>query len=106
MMAEKEFVLREDVLWLVYSGQIMTGDNAVVSAQTAVKNLPAADVRPVVRGKWVKADYEEDDWPFPEDMFYLCSNCTTRHGFVGEQPNFCPNCGADMRGEQDEEENR
>lgn len=50
---------------------------------------PAADFRPVVRGKWEH---------FGSDVF-RCSKC----GY-GIQPwnigvNFCPNCGADMREE-------
>ena len=51
--------------------------------------VPAADFRPVVRGKWEH---------FGGDVF-RCSEC----GY-GIQPwnigvNFCPNCGADMREE-------
>ena len=51
--------------------------------------IPAADVKPVVRGKWEH---------FGSDVF-RCSGC----GY-GIQPwnigvNFCPNCGADMKGE-------
>lgn len=50
--------------------------------------VPAADVRPVVRGKWVEDDYG----------FVRCSTC----GMEWEEPehpktNYCPNCGADMR---------
>ena len=38
-----------------------------------------------------------------EDGF-LCSVCTFGDfgGFHGYEPNFCPNCGAEMRGEEDE----
>ena len=47
-----------------------------------------ADVRPVVRGKWVDTDNYYQRWK--------CSvcGCHTRDA----APNFCPNCGADMRG--------
>ena len=64
--------------------------------------LPAADVRPVVRGMWVWDDRTGD---------YYCSECgkstTDRHDEVKEfdgrrvialcMPHFCGNCGADMR---------
>ena len=35
---------------------------------------------------------------------FLCSECGFGDfgGFHGYEPNFCPNCGADMRGENDE----
>ena len=51
--------------------------------------LPAADVRENRRGKWK---------PYlPEGLRYQCSECGSRY----EIPwHFCPNCGADMRGER------
>lgn len=65
-----------------------------------VLQIPAADVRPVVRGKWT-------------DMgdFISCSVCSatrlkefeTDYGKVirlDVRTNFCPNCGADMRPEE------
>ena len=64
-----------------------------------VKSIPAADVKPVVRGRWVKSDLD--------DECVTCSNCkklkfSNRHAFTQlafEEwgLNFCPNCGADMR---------
>ena len=46
-----------------------------------------ADVRPVVRGKWV-------DEPI-KGIRYHCSVCQGRFDYTWH---FCPNCGADMRG--------
>ena len=53
-----------------------------------LQDFPAADVRPVVRGRW-KLFCGRLDWQ--------CSNCnwSTRADIPR---NFCPNCGADMRG--------
>jgi len=50
-----------------------------------IKNIPAADVRPVVRGHWIDG---------------TCSNC----GFFTDVVmsrffSYCPNCGADIREE-------
>lgn len=45
--------------------------------------IPAADVRPVVRGKW-----ETDT------CHVYCSICGE---YENNKSNFCPNCGADMR---------
>jgi rubrerythrin len=60
-----------------------------------IRQLPAADVRPVVRGHWIGIDdFPHDDWE--------CDHC----GCVVESTNdpwnyyhYCPNCGADMREE-------
>jgi hypothetical protein len=54
-----------------------------------IKELPTADVRPVVRGRWIDTDNYYQRWK--------CSacGCHTREA----APNFCPNCGADMREE-------
>lgn len=47
--------------------------------------IPAADVRPVRYGKW-----ENHGWTI------RCSECGYDMPFATR--NFCPNCGADMRG--------
>lgn len=52
-------------------------------------DFPAADVRPVKRGKWV--DYQQGRW-----VYAKCSECETVHDV---RSNYCPNCGADMREE-------
>ena len=70
-----------------------------------VENIPAADVRPVRRGKWVPDyDYAEYDFdgctPLQEPRKlqdgWQCSLCG---GYMSSETNFCPNCGADMREE-------
>lgn len=53
-------------------------------------SLPAADVRPVVRGKWIQK-------PFLLGTTNVCSRCESYYGMPHEVFNFCPNCGADMR---------
>ena len=55
-----------------------------------IRNLPGADVRPVVRGRWLHKE--------TTDNFHVvgqCSVCKERKRI----DNFCPNCGADMRGD-------
>lgn len=58
------------------------------SEADALSKLPAADVRPVVRGKWIK-----NGWSI------RCSECW--HDMPFSVRNYCPNCGADMRGGED-----
>ena len=51
---------------------------------------PLRNVSEKKTGKWI----EEDD-------FVICSECGEEHGWIAYRANFCENCGADMRGEQD-----
>lgn len=61
--------------------------------------VPAADVRPVVRGTWEIAN----SYAGPGLMNLKCSVCGEFGGTWRENTfpsllyNFCPNCGADMR---------
>jgi len=62
---------------------------------SAVKNCPAADVRPVVRGKWKVSVHK---------TYYdvSCSVCGINSFFQVDEKdsvsyaNYCPNCGAMM----------
>ena len=56
-----------------------------------IEMYPAADVRPVVRGKWIPVDEKEDAFD--------CSECDA---MVSKRCNFCPGCGADMRKEEND----
>lgn len=60
-----------------------------------VNAIPAADVRPVVRGEWGYRWKIHGDGRRPTELF-PCSEC----GYENTSAtNFCPNCGADMREE-------
>lgn len=64
---------------------------------------PTADVRENVRGEWI------EDNPREKSMMWRCSVCgrIAYYPTIGERKsykkhcgyNYCPNCGADMRGE-------
>lgn len=62
-----------------------------------------ADVRPVVRGKWEQKEVFEAKGRVDELQSAFCPVCqryhTTPYSYYFTQYNFCPNCGADMRGE-------
>lgn len=59
-----------------------------------VSVLDGADVRENVHGHWVKGEETYDGF-----MVHRCSECEW-FGYDGTGVNFCPNCGADMRGEE------
>lgn len=81
-------------------------DNCAAGVNAAIREVasfPAADVAPVVYGRWT-----EEDWVEMDSDGHLvrtpkaalrCSNC--RHCFKKEllwKDNYCPNCGAKMDG--------
>lgn len=58
-----------------------------------INSLPAADVRPVVRGRWEDAMQSCHDSPHVK-----CSVCGEYYWRYFNKFNFCPNCGAKMEG--------
>lgn len=56
-----------------------------------MQDVPSADVAPVVHGKWLCA--ETDD-----EQFFLCSVCNDKEYW---ESNYCPECGAKMDAEQE-----
>lgn len=66
----------------------------------AFDKIPAADVRPVVRGEWVRHVLKNANVPWGYDCS-VCGEWFVIGEDTAERYNFCPNCGADMR-EDDE----
>lgn len=65
-----------------------------MQCESAIEELPAADVDPMRHGRWI--------W---DDEGYHCSECFYHaYGETGEvlsgNWHYCPNCGAKMDGEQ------
>ena len=56
-----------------------------------IDEIPAADVAPVVHGKWDVVEGRRLDNA-------ICSNCGRRFQAYYEAYRFCPNCGAKMDG--------
>lgn len=64
-----------------------------------INNQPTADVRENVKGEWIEKYYASNETG--ETVFHgmiMCSVCG-HVPKVGWLSNFCPDCGADMRGE-------
>lgn len=69
-------------------------------AVKAIEDAPTIDATPVRRrGEWVFVI--ESVRPYKTEIEERCSLCGRYVRRYGTQPqdNFCPNCGADMRGE-------
>ena len=58
----------------------------------SISNMPAADVAPVVHGRWIAS----------HDEFCACSICKYPFYVGWNQANYCPNCGCRMDGGDDE----
>lgn len=91
-----EYIKREDVLALSHYDD---HDCEIVDVED-VEKLPSADVREIKRGRWSFDNiiFTDSDGVSRSGMRgYKCSECG---GFCIGESNFCPNCGADMRGEE------
>ena len=85
-MASADYISREYVLKCMEDSYKSAGISAEAKAKMTrwLNKAPAADVRPVVRGKWVYND--GDNIPY-------CSECMMPQD---SECNFCPTCGAKM----------
>ena len=82
---QKHFTVEEDMgIYALKLSAIKQEVNCVIMG------LPSAERK----GKWI-----HDPDPDAGLGWYTCSECG--HNDY-EDPDFCPNCGADMRGEEDE----
>ena len=85
-----EYIEREAAIDACFYGW---NNNAHDCAEN-IRSIPAADVRPVKRGKWIKVrSHDGGVW-----KSIACSNCKYEPWFSSAEPlyNYCPNCGAWM----------
>lgn len=83
-MAKPEYIDRKAFL------DYMKGTSRYFNVKFDIENFPAADVAPVVHGRWI-ADGDGYHWT------YNCSICAWKDGYpFNERHNFCPSCGAKM----------
>lgn len=80
-----DFIKREDAINAVLEQLPVCLE--MYAVESALMELPAADVRPVVRGRWLAQD--------GDTMLSACSVCGFPCGAYSFQ--YCPNCSADMR---------
>ena len=66
-------------------------------AKARVDKAPTIEAEPVRHGRWVHAKTYYD---LDECNCSLCGQLMTTE--IGNRMNYCPNCGANMRGDTDE----
>lgn len=88
-----EYIEREEAVCIALGaaalGNTAFADRFEIAAR--LRAIPAADVRPVVKAKWVYTDMSR----------LVCSNCGNPVAFAlknngWHHGDFCPNCGAEM----------
>ena len=90
----KEYIEKEAALEIIQSISPPSWDAiSRTAAYCEIKYLPPADVKPVVKAKWIPVSEVGHCYPF-----YKCSHCSKTNGY---ETKFCPNCGADMRKEDE-----
>ena len=89
-----DYVSRADVLEI-------TAETGALETQGRVKELPAADVQLVVRGKWEERKVFTGKGNVDMIQSARCNKCgkyhTTPYLYYFTDYYFCPNCGAKMR---------
>jgi rubrerythrin len=104
-----EYILRDQAIIAVTGAKlpdvsasglpIANGKRSVTDCIMRLKEIPAADVRPVVKAYWIGEGDGYADGEMVYDVWH-CSNCDYTVDEGDNEPpqyNFCPNCGADMR---------
>ena len=90
-----DYISREAALTALQDSDLF---NTTERQLRAIRELPAADVAPVVHGQWI--DAYPDIEPNPMFMYGICSECGFEQG-ISKYLNYCPNCGAKMNLEGD-----
>ena len=92
-----EYISREAALTALQDSDLF---NTTERQLRAIRELPAADVAPVVHEKWLLDRWL--NWPHRE-----CSRCKIMIPITKEVPDqywqYCPNCGARMDGGKEEQ---
>ena len=83
-----ELISRDEVMRLVESGKLLSGSFGE-RAKDIIKAIPTIEERK--EGRWISM-FDEDE--------SKCSECQAEYYYpVTRGYNFCPNCGAKMKGE-------
>ena len=70
-----------------------------------IEALPAADVAPVVHGRWMHSGYEDCSEQFKRVKCSQCDQEAYAMAFYVVDGHYCPNCGAKMDGGADHADN-
>lgn len=101
MIVDKHEALYKDVSSLEVVAYTTRGgdfEDGVTFILEKLDVIPVADVQPVRHGKWIEPDYV-----YFGAKCYICDQCKEDEYWIerfhNHKENYCPNCGADMRGD-------
>ena len=98
-----ELIKREDAIKATWhEPSYIDPYNVLTEVRDRIEALPTVDAVPVVHGEWIETEMGYDDYA------WVCTVCgepwVLNAGTPSENNmNYCPNCGARMRGEHDEQ---
>lgn len=87
-----ECIERDVVMKRIMAAKWMDGYDGAMAMEIAA-SAPAADVAPVVHGRWI-----EDG-----SLIITCSECKRGYNLIAKYTHYCPNCEAKMDGGADHE---
>ena len=102
-----EYVSRQDVITTIREngvyGSGYSNEEREDNVVDMIESVPAADVRPVKRGHWVKRMEEHTAAEYTSfTPIWSCSECGLEYDpALAPRIHFCYNCGADMRESHD-----
>ena len=92
-----EYIKRETVINHLDACMDTIWKPEIVALKCFVEGITSADVAPVRNGRWI----EKEKYTF--GVMYDCSICDNRILDTGHSWNYCPNCGARMTEDIDEQ---
>ena len=102
-LKEKIYIVTKSYLSINYFTDTKYIEHYIRLIANALKAEPTADVRENVRGEWKVLSDDIGDFRKAGYRWVKCNKCTNQVKIRLDSPlyDFCPNCGADMRGEEE-----
>ena len=97
-----EYIKRETAVRAVMAAKWVDGSDGAM-AMEIVASPAAADVAPVVHGRWIHSRYEDCSEQFELVKCSQCNHEAYAMALCVHGGNYCPNCGAKMDGGADHE---
>ncbi len=88
-----EYISRDTAIARLTRLEVTDKLATMADAKREIADMPAADVTPVRHGRW------DDSY---DGITPYCTVCGCSHRLMVRTPKYCPNCGAKMDGETED----